>query len=326
MLQHSLENFRIKSLYKQGRWSQSLVARSHTQLENHPSNNTLRNYIEVRHSLCGFGKSSLDELLYIASSIKSLSQNLRFRLQALCLEYDMALRDDIGHIVETPRLQRYPSLAANLHRNAQAQSDLTTLAKQFIERTLPLTDSLDAFGPLNRICIVGNAPSELGKERQSDIDGGDLVFRFNHANTDKEFQQAYGTRTDYWVISPSYALRPTNLKAQRIVVSGISPFDKPSQYWKVLARLDNIAYYTFPKTIWYSLVTKLAAPPSAGILCLATLTNWRSEETIIESFGFSSGAVTRQNHYADNQKRSNRHNWVAESELLGQLVAQCAPN
>lgn len=48
------------------------------------------------------------------------------------------------------------------------------------------------------IAIVGNGPSELGKEKGIEIDSHDVVIRFNNFRTD-EFTLDYGKKTNVWV-------------------------------------------------------------------------------------------------------------------------------
>jgi hypothetical protein len=48
------------------------------------------------------------------------------------------------------------------------------------------------------VALVGNGPSELGKGRGAEIDGHDIVIRFNNYVT-RDFEDDYGCKTDVWV-------------------------------------------------------------------------------------------------------------------------------
>lgn len=48
------------------------------------------------------------------------------------------------------------------------------------------------------VAIVGNGPSELGKEKGIEIDSHDVVIRFNNFKTD-EFTLDYGKKTNIWI-------------------------------------------------------------------------------------------------------------------------------
>jgi len=320
MLRHLFESNRIRAQFKRGDWPPELVARARSLLHEKTDNITLHCYIDVRHAIQGFDHAALEELSEIASSLeKRLSVTSLYRLQALRIEASVFNETDLN-AARLNSLKRFPSVAAQLHPHSQFKSELTALANQFMQRTHPLTESLNSRKDIRRICVVGNAPTELGKNQQEKIDSADLVFRFNQANTSEEFRQAYGSRTDYWVISPSHPIEPTQLKAKNIVVSGIAPFDKASLYWQNLANIKNVLYYTFSKSAWYSLVAQLHAPPSAGLLCLATLMQWRPQHTTVESYGINLQDISVQNHYADKGKRSSRHNWPAEAAIANRLL------
>jgi glycosyltransferase involved in cell wall biosynthesis len=52
------------------------------------------------------------------------------------------------------------------------------------------------------IAIVGNSPTELGKNKGKDIDSYDVVIRFNNYSTDIQFQSDYGSKVNIWAITP----------------------------------------------------------------------------------------------------------------------------
>ena len=57
---------------------------------------------------------------------------------------------------------------------------------------------LDKFLSGKTIAVVGNGPGEIGKGLGMEIDGHDVVIRFNNYQT-KGFENDYGSRTDVWM-------------------------------------------------------------------------------------------------------------------------------
>lgn len=49
-----------------------------------------------------------------------------------------------------------------------------------------------------RVAVVGNGPQEIGTGKGAEIDGHDIIIRFNNFRT-KGFEEDYGYRTDIWV-------------------------------------------------------------------------------------------------------------------------------
>lgn len=325
MSRQLLQHFRLRAQFKQGNWSDSLLEQAGTALQRKLTSRSLLDYLDIRHAIQGYSPSSVQHIMQQAESLgRELTPELKLRITALCLEYKIELPAYLQPPV-SKKMARYPSVLAQQSKsiiNAKQEKlgHLIALAKNIQQRTHVLTDSFSQSGKIKRICVVGNAATEIGKYQQQAIDSADIVFRFNSAVTNNTYSEAYGSRTDYWVVSPSYSVQASNLKANRIVLSGVSPFHKPSIYWQTLANIQQTEYFVFPKSVWYSLVAELKAPPSAGLLCLATLINWRPKATTIETYGINNAAVSTQNHYSDNNKRSTRHNWTGESLLVKQLM------
>lgn len=163
------------------------------------------------------------------------------------------------------------------------------------------------------IAVVGNSPSLVMKSDGNAIDAADVVIRFNHAALSHANVQHLGQRTDLWVISPSTPLKHKPAGARAIGISGVKPFLRPSRYWKTLASGD-LPIAEFNAAVWYELVGELQAPPSAGLLVLASLRALMPAVDITR-YGFTEQQGVREqqgNHHGDRQAASTRHNWQRE--------------
>lgn len=50
------------------------------------------------------------------------------------------------------------------------------------------------------VAVVGNGPYEIGKNKGDEIDGLDVVYRFNDYSVDSNFEKDYGRKTTIWSI------------------------------------------------------------------------------------------------------------------------------
>lgn len=167
------------------------------------------------------------------------------------------------------------------------------------------------------VAVVGNAPDILNRQQGREIDSADVVIRFNQTGLSERTAVDIGRRTDVWIMSPSKKLSLCPTTASAIVVSGIHPITRPSGYWTALAHIEK-ALGEFGIGIWYDLVKLFDAPPTAGALTLASL-QAMSMNLDVRCYGFTfdyKAHGTTANHHADNQSRSTRHNWRAESAWL----------
>jgi len=326
MLRRLAQYQQIRTRYHQGDWTPSLTEYAEELFHQQPSCRSLVLYLNVRHSTTGFNEAILKEVLTYAEEI-DLSGAAQLRLAALCAEYALPIPPMLTETNPGRVLSRFPTLLSAVHFDSSRfgrNLRTTRLAKQLIRNTTDLSAHLVQDEQALKISIVGNAPTEIGKNDGQIIDNSDLVFRFNSAIISPQYSPAYGSRTDYWVVSPSYPFRKDEPKAENIVISGIAPFHKPSLYWQALAKLNNdstnVRFFVFPSEIWYQLVSRLHAPPSAGLLCLATILPLQSQALSVELFGFSRYRETEKNHYGDSSRRSSRHNWSEESKLINELA------
>jgi len=205
-------------------------------------------------------------------------------------------------------------------RSAQVLNNAAALINRVQPFDQLVTDLVKAHSPgisaeKPNVAVVGNSPALLTKSDGNAIDTADIVVRFNHAALSSANTQHLGQRTDLWVISPSTPLKHKPTGARAIGLSGVMPFLRPSRYWKTLVP-GELPIAEFSTALWYELVKELQAPPSAGLLVLASLRTLIPTARVTR-YGFTEQQGVREqqpNHHGDRQAVSTRHNW--ERELL----------
>jgi len=329
MIQNHLSLLRLKRDFKAGLWTEELRQQAWAHWNSCPSNHALMLLINIQHSLRGFSNVDATQLIEQASEhCEKLSSRNQLRLAALAMEqqvdFDVRLTAK-GPLAAYPLLAQQCSSTDTQNPNSQAvqqlDSALLNLTNTLTER-LQDWDDYARFLRSKSIAVVGNAKTGLGKKQGQQIDQADTVIRFNRVNAQTQFTEDYGLKTDLWVISPSFRPDPASLAAKTLIVSGVNPFHKPSQYWQSLARLPIERILTFPPRIWYRLVRQLDAPPTAGLLTLASLKESLDDCTKVQAVGFTECLDQESaNHYGDSGKRSSRHNWEREAPLVQELIA-----
>lgn len=345
MLSWISEYRRLEKEFQGGLWNVELERGAAALLDQKANHYTFDLYLKIKQALSGFDASELEFVNKIGENLsynccKRLQPESKIRLLALNLEYrniDLEIFPDFKQPALSKalsrNLDRYPHLLQSLYQinlsnsaKAKQQNSFTNIfpksaldAQSLLARTYPFDDLINIPEAPN-IALVGNGPSSLGKGLGASIDSADFIIRFNNANIGGEYKHDYGSNSNLWVISPSTKIDPNQLLSNRICISGVSVFDKPSRYWLSLAKLADVNFYTFPKTVWYQLVAKLKAPPSAGLLTLATLCQKSDIKRNLTLYGMSIGETnSSKNHYGDNSLRSERHNWQLEAETVASL-------
>ena len=172
-------------------------------------------------------------------------------------------------------------------------------------------------GQPSTVAVVGNSPALLGQGKGEEIDSHDLVVRFNKVSAETDQEEHTGKRTDIWVMSPSTPVEHCPLDARMIMVSGLHSLTRPSFYWRSLSAISK-PLSEFDASVWYELVERFNAPPSAGTLTIAALQTTRPD-LLIQCFGFTTAHGihgTWPNHHNDQDQVSSRHNWQAEVNWL----------
>lgn len=316
--------------FQSGDWHETLVEDVNQLWQKSPNRGTLSLLLRTQQAIRGFTADELAQIVdYVVEHKRLVSPSVALRLTSLLSQVEPHERNafperyltTLGNLLyrmcRRQLLASYPTLLKD-----HSGFPHVRLADEFCNRLIDWSTFTNTLGP-GRIAIVGNATTELGRRQGHHIDQATHVIRFNNVNTEPDFAADYGTKTTAWVISPSHQPEASNLAASTLLVSGIDPFHKPTRYWSHLAALPLEAIVTFPRHVWYQLVAKLEAPPTAGLLTLASLLD--SDKTAVGTavYGMTRTAPTEeQNHYGDSGKKSTRHNWQKEALLTDQLITK----
>ncbi len=172
------------------------------------------------------------------------------------------------------------------------------------------------------VAVVGNSPDLLRQGKGEEIDSHDLIVRFNKISAENDQEEHTGKRTDIWIMSPATPIKLCPPDARLVVVSGLHSLTRPSFYWRNLVKLGK-PLAEFDSSVWYELVRRFNAPPSAGTLAIAAL---RASELNLQihRFGFTTTLGVHgssPNHHNDQAQVSTRHNWQAEVNWLRDSVS-----
>lgn len=184
-----------------------------------------------------------------------------------------------------------------------------------------------------RVAVVGNSPVEAGRGHGAEIDGHDLVVRFNNYSDDPIYAADFGRRTDIWVRAGSHAgvWRRTAQNYRWTVFSGPDRRHHGVRAWDVLDVVNGGGHAAFvPTRIATDLAQSLQYAPSAGLLMLYWLKCLRGTLTdgSVSLYGFSldDQPAGEARQYFDKRadavvkKHVSRHNWEAEARFLHQGV------
>lgn len=338
---------KLKKAYAAGRWTPELYADSEQLLHAYPNNTTLRFYLSVCHSLCGLTPERLLHLTetlpprlttnpgnapLILSLVTEQSHDTHAHTSANTAEFTRKVTKYLDTARSTlsastsKKIARLPALLADTPPERLPLGRRVTHAHHQAQSLLARTSSVAAHIRQHRLdstghqwAIVGNSPQAIGQQAGEIIDAHDTVVRFNHASIAPQFQIDYGSNTHLHVVSPTYRFEHSQPLTRNIAVSGVRPFHRPGLYWQQFAAQQDKQYLTFEPSVWYGLVATLEAPPSAGLLCASQLASLRSVGVKVSLFGFGQDVNANNNHYSDRHRKSERHNWAAEAQLIQAL-------
>jgi len=324
MLLFNREYNRLKKRYAQGRWSESLITDARVLLDKQRNSPALALYLAVKQSITGFDKASAEHLYQLSQTPDyEIALKEQLTILMICLQsglhapeecqqklmllssksgFQHALRYFPALLLVLPDESRYRSMR---NKSVALETRLSTI-DQFIEQSC--SDS---------IAVVGNSPREMGNGYGPEIDRHELVIRFNNLTKLCDHSADYGQKTDLWIQSPAFRTDPASPVCHDIGISGQDPRLRPTRYWERLSQLDN-QLYCFPSATWHQLVKQLEAPPSAGLLTLATLASSEHNTFRLSIYGFSEiqDEPNQTNHYSDRTPRSERHNWDEEAKMI----------
>lgn len=220
-----------------------------------------------------------------------------------------------GLVADGPEREQLEEAAGRFRRAVQVQTRLWARLRD----------------PGTRLAVVGNAPCELGLGRGAEIDGHDIVVRFNRFSLADEHVPDYGRRLS--VIVRSGADRPayeTHMSPDvDTIISGIRP-DMLWRKWEVFNRLAGLGHPLswFPDDITTALLDRLHSRPSSGLYFLLCLRHFRPDLRGVDFYGFAFtdqiGPDAGPSHYFDRSPPALRHNWAEERRLYEALLAERA--
>jgi hypothetical protein len=177
------------------------------------------------------------------------------------------------------------------------------------------------------ICVVGNAPSEVGLGCGALIDAHALVIRFNNYSPDPKHWADYGRKTDIWVRASGYR-DPWRRPGERFAHILINP----PIYWRTANGQDELLDAALfgqlpeevPRRLVWTLATRLGAWPSTGLVVLAWLRQILGTLDSVAVFGFTlSDQVDGPRHYYANRSTSKvQHAWAAERAIFDEMLAR----
>ena len=165
--------------------------------------------------------------------------------------------------------------------------------------------------------VIGNAPvsaTDTDNRFQLTDDCLSICFNNYHLNPRIEGQAIVH------VVTPSWR-SGGQVHGKHLIITGNSIFHRRSKVWRRFS--DQPPYtgiHTIPREIWSSLVEKLEASPSAGLLLLSYFERHpdiSDKDGVVAGF---SDDVPVQNHSYDSDPVSSAHNWIAEMEMRRKIL------
>ena len=328
--------------WQQGNWHPGLCELAWQQVEIAPGCKALYTALKIQNAIAGIQASHVNYAIDVSEELDCCWHAVTHRLISSCLQVQ---REDLAcHLLEkqlkgavTPiryyLLSRNPSVLSLLHKLDPARlpwrsGALARCANSLMANSRPLNHQLLATlsdPPPSEsavtVAIVGNSPALLERADGQDIDSHEVVIRFNSAHLNEQILRHTGTKTSLLVLSPAAARTMSRVPVQPLAISGVSPWHNNSRYWRRFAALEEPTHH-IPSPVWHSLVARLNAPPSSGLLALACL----SQESLVRvrAYGLTNSeqfcTATQGLHYGDTKPPSSRHNWKLEAELVSEMT------
>lgn len=174
-----------------------------------------------------------------------------------------------------------------------------------------------------KLAVVGNAPSERGRNRGAEIDTANVVVRFNNFVIAPEYSDDYGTRTDVWVTTLCNDIPFDSARAPWICcpLPLMSPallrrYTSTNRTSLVNALLNGCVMP--PRQSFECLVSEIPNP-SAGLSFLHWIVAGMSQPTAFSLYGFSFFADKQGHHYFDQDRRCG-HSGAQEKKYLKRLL------
>lgn len=177
----------------------------------------------------------------------------------------------------------------------------------------------------NDFCIVGNSPSEHGRNNGSVIDSKSLVIRINNYSLD--YPDDYGTKQDVWVRVTNNEVTENHLRNNSLVIFAANNFAikrKDAGCYLLPPYLMDKSYTIIPNHIYRALIDKLDGLPSTGLAIaywIYTIIGKLPRESL---FGFSHlyENADFKKHYYDDQVKigTHLHEWDRERIIFNAII------
>lgn len=176
------------------------------------------------------------------------------------------------------------------------------------------------------VAIVGNGPSETGKNKGAEIDSHDIVVRFNNYNV-SDYVQDYGEKTTVWIkCSSDDIVHTVKNKELEVIIYEPDYMHHPLIDGYARAMYDEISKYKvfyFDFNDHIKLRNELDIFPSTGLVAIEKIFKFDCKRIDLYGFGFLQEKPDKYaTHYfcdrPDNDAiaRSSHHSFDVESEYL----------
>lgn len=232
---------------------------------------------------------------------------------------------EIHNKKEIKYASKYPLMMR--HAAAELNVAVGTVKERLVTVGNVLDDSKQSFHRditrAKTIAIVGNSPREYGKKLGGEIDGHELVVRFNNFPATEDYYKCYGRKTDVWVRSIGSWVIPRSVDDFRhCVLSGINLDYRGFSTKPFKAYFDKQASIsTFDGNLMMELIKYLGAPPSAGLMAIFLVYKLRGGLSDVDLYGF--GFIDQLESSIVNVGNSPagvRHDWHVELDFLHKMI------
>ena len=178
------------------------------------------------------------------------------------------------------------------------------------------------------VAVVGNGPFELDTGHGEEIDGHDIVIRFNNYPT-IGYQKDYGKRTDIWVRGGSFSVKDRpNIDQYKLVIWEPDYWHIAVQYnhldilYRDIKKAEETITYLADKPQWNIFEKTQNANPTTGFFILWLLKEIRGNFKGIDIYGmsFPYEDTSEHGHYYDQLSEMHSvHTMYAEEACLRKL-------
>jgi len=176
------------------------------------------------------------------------------------------------------------------------------------------------------VAVIGNAACERGERRGAEIDGHDVVIRFNNFVLSEEFKKDYGEKVNIWGITPG--IESLNMRDD---LFGFDFVFSPCVGIELSSDRCRLLYNYLLSGAKYFQISSIEARsasnivvPSVGLYALHYLSQHREKMSKVSIYGFDPvRAQKKARHYFKGDlvatKNLKFHDWQREEQYLNHL-------